>query len=322
MIPYKSQYYENNLYYERYGNYIVPYGQELFLYITDYVIEGIEPFRYSISNKMRIYDYKNNCFINKRKNQYIDIDLYITSKNKYVTFNLHRIYMLVFCYFDGCKKFDVNHIDGNKLNCTPINLEWTSHKENMAHATMYMNRSKLSESDIIGIIDMYNDNCTIKQISEKYNISTGYISNILHGHKGRDDSYLLKSIKQYHPITRMPKTDKLPYQLLKEISEKYNNGSEYYELADEYNIDRSYLTKSIKSYAKDHPEIKIRKLKIFSDEDVNRICRFIESNRDSDDICRKCAEFLHIECTESIRKAISNIYNHKTYTKISSNYEW
>jgi len=43
----------------------------------------------------------------------------------------------------------VNHKDGNKMNCHPSNLEWTDHQGNMHHARRTgLKRQKLNESDV------------------------------------------------------------------------------------------------------------------------------------------------------------------------------
>lgn len=51
------------------------------------------------------------------------------------TFLVHRIVADAWCENDDPEnKTDVNHIDGNKLNNKPENLEWCTRKHNMIHA--------------------------------------------------------------------------------------------------------------------------------------------------------------------------------------------
>lgn len=319
-IPYKSSLYELTDTTERFGNIVLPRGTEVYFYITDKVIPGIEKNRYSISNRLNVFDYKNNCFVNIRDNTYKSLDLYIETKHKYVSFNLHRIYMLVFCYIEGCENYEVNHIDGNKYNNHPSNLEWLTHKSNMRHAYTYnLKTTKLSALDIVKIIQMYNNDSSIKDIANKFDISTGYVMDIV---KDKRNSDRLKRIKSAFPVTRETKQAILTDDVIKEISEKYNEGKEYCELANEYNIDRSYLTKSIKEYSKSHPEIKLRPLKKFTPEFVEELCKFIQENSNCKNIVKYCIEHFGLEYNDSNRKAISNIYTRKTYRNISNNYDW
>lgn len=47
---------------------------------------------------------------------------------------LHRIVAKTFIYFEGCDNFEINHIDGNKLNNKLDNLEWATRQQNQTHA--------------------------------------------------------------------------------------------------------------------------------------------------------------------------------------------
>lgn len=324
--PYKSEYYEITPYYERFGNYVTHIGVEFFIYISDYIVHGIEPFRYSISNRMRVYDYKKNEFVNvSYKTKYPTVNLYNVEKQGVVTSLLHRLYMLVFCYFPGCEEYEVNHIDGNKQNCTPSNLEWMTHKENMNHAFEYImnGERKLTDQDIIELIDMYNDDEKVKDIAEKFSISTGYVMDIVR----RTDkcSTRLEHIKQDHPVTREKATPKLTNSILEEVVAKYNDGKEYFQLAEEYDIDRSVLTKAIKRYAEENPDkVLLRPLKKFTPEIAELACQFLQDNKylDRSSLYTACLDVLGLENTECNRKAISNLYNGKTYKNISSKYNF
>jgi hypothetical protein len=97
-------------------------------------IEGFDG-DYQISNYGRVKSFKNKCRligVNNKPNGagYKDIQL---SKSGKVTH--HRIHRLVATHFH--QKIDdnvVNHIDGDKLNNTDVNLEWITASENHKHA--------------------------------------------------------------------------------------------------------------------------------------------------------------------------------------------
>ena len=229
--------------------------------------------------------------------------------------------MITFCFFDGCLNYEVNHIDGNKYNYAPYNLEWSTHAQNMAHAQKYIYDNKLSDNDIIEIIRLYNSNTTIKEIADRFSISTGYVSDII-GHSGRVTSNRIEEIKKFYPITREKKIPTLSEDNLKNIAIRYSAGEEYYELAKEFGVDRSCLTKQVKRYAKDHPEIILRQLKKFTPDIVEEICKILHDNKsmEQSELYSKCLDEIGFEHSVSNRKAISNIFNGKTYKNISSKY--
>lgn len=83
---------------------------------------------------------------------------------------------------------EVNHIDGNKLNNLPTNLEWGTHRYNMQHAY---------KTGLVGILKGSNVHCAVINemiamkifkssdkgidISKRYNVSTNIVSAIKTG---------------------------------------------------------------------------------------------------------------------------------------------
>lgn len=57
----------------------------------------------------------------------------LSGNGKLKSFRVHRLVAKAFC---GCinGKYEVNHIDGNKLNNRADNLEWCNRSENVKHA--------------------------------------------------------------------------------------------------------------------------------------------------------------------------------------------
>lgn len=322
---YQSKYCEITGMYERYGNMYVNPGEEIFLYVSDAVVPFVENNRYAISNKLRVFDYKSNRFINQRQDQYITVSLYDKYKCKSVDFPLHRLYMLVFCYIPGCEELEVNHINGNKYNNSPINLEWMTHTENMRHAfENNLINQKLSNFDTMAVITEYNMGIPVRTIAKNFGVSSGYISDIVRGRNGDKKLTLRESIKSFVPVTREKFTPKLDEGKLKEAAERYNNGEDYYILAKEYGIDRSSFTKQIKRYAKTHPEINLRPLKKLTPEMAEKACSIFESNKNMrpKELYDLCLQELGLENNESNRKSIKNLYHKKTYLNISSKFNY
>ena len=115
----------------------------------------------------------------------------MTKDQRQVTKRLHRYMMESFCYFDGCENYEVNHIDGNKLNNDLSNLEWCTHSENTIHAinnglkTVFGNQVEvvLTDKDVENIINLRNLGYGPVEIKDILNIPIrpNLISNICNG---------------------------------------------------------------------------------------------------------------------------------------------
>ena len=114
----------------------------------------------------------------------------------------HRLVMICFAYRDDYKDFQVNHIDGNKLNNSLENLEWCTNQENRIHAVKIglaaslkgeeNPASKLLESQVIDIIHDLLNHVPYSQICQKYNCSKSTVSAIKNK---RNWVYLTKDIE-------------------------------------------------------------------------------------------------------------------------------
>lgn len=107
---------------------------------------------------------------------------------------LHRL--LAIHFLPNPQKLpNVNHIDGNKLNCNLSNLEWCTISENSQHAfdnnlryvTGYnkvvqgQNQRRFSEDDVLEIKQYYKDGWTQKEIADYMGCYDSTINNIING---------------------------------------------------------------------------------------------------------------------------------------------
>lgn len=113
----------------------------------------------------------------------------------------HRLVLSAYKPVENMNELQVNHIDGNKLNNKLNNLEWCSCKENIQHACENDLIShqigetnpfhKLTEKEVLEIIDDLKNHIPYSQLTEKYNCSKSTISSIKNH---RNWSYLTKDI--------------------------------------------------------------------------------------------------------------------------------
>lgn len=100
---------------------------------------------------------------------------------------VHRLVASAFCEKpDGCVV--INHIDADKTNNVPANLEWTTSKQNTAHAVSLglMNtpigsrkgQAKLTEPDVEQIIRRLHAREMQKDIANDYGVAHPIIANI------------------------------------------------------------------------------------------------------------------------------------------------
>jgi hypothetical protein len=119
------------------------------------------------------------------KNHYPFVDLY--KNNKRSKQYMHRLMAIAFLPNPKNLK-EINHIDGNKQNFSPSNLEWCSHIDNCLHAIntklhdcqgeQHHNATLLNET-VIKIRELHQSGITQTEISKKFSINLRLVSKIV-----------------------------------------------------------------------------------------------------------------------------------------------
>lgn len=145
--------------------------EEVWIQIPN-IYDDIKPY-YHISNYGRLYSNSSNSFITPQINHsgYLQIGLMCNNGSR-IYRKLHRLVMISFLYFHGCNDYQVNHMNGNKLDNNIINLEWSTPKENKLHSIRTglstglrgetNPQSKITEEQVMAIYELlvndYTDN--------------------------------------------------------------------------------------------------------------------------------------------------------------------
>ncbi len=111
---------------------------------------------------------------------------HLTVKYRRKQLNIHRI---IHRKFNGPLRDDyaVNHIDGNKRNNTPANLELITHSENMLHCWRVLGhipmkpRKKIDQATAEKMRAEYIAGATNRDLREKYKLAKATVSYIVNG---------------------------------------------------------------------------------------------------------------------------------------------
>lgn len=156
---------------------------ELFLGEEMKDVKGYEGL-YAVTSFGRIWAYpkkgrKGEWFdLNNCKTRYVRVGFIKDGERKW--FGLHRVVATAFIP-NPFKKKQVNHKDGNRYNCRASNLEWSTARENMQHATdTGLNpHLKLSYNQKIEICRYRTGGMSVKVLSAMYDVGINNLYKIL-----------------------------------------------------------------------------------------------------------------------------------------------
>lgn len=147
------------------------------------ILGGIE-YPYLISNQGRLKNRSGKIL--KQMDWSCGYKMYkLCRDGKYIRILVHRLVMISFSCVENYKDLQVNHKDGNKGNNTLSNLEWTTQKENILHASKngihngiaYQEVTVFYNSKFFGVFP------SINSASKATGINPGNISEIINGKK-------------------------------------------------------------------------------------------------------------------------------------------
>lgn len=154
----------------------------------------------------------NNLGLIRNKNNKIfcDIRETKTSKGTYLSSGSRNAHIHVCGAFHGAspgKGYEVNHIDGNKHNNLPSNLEWVTRGQNIAHAysegLRKENRKVIVHDHLTGRSIEYP---TINHIARLFNVTASSVWSLITNHREKRyrDRYTFEFVKGHTVGAKFP----------------------------------------------------------------------------------------------------------------------
>ncbi len=142
-------------------------------------------FNYYVTDDGRIWSERTQKYLNFQydKDGYVKIQMRSTD-NKSHRYSVHRLVLENFKPVEGMEKLQVNHKDGNKLNNSLNNLEWTTCEENIKHAIKNELRAKingaakLTSEQVIEIYRRANNGEQNIKLGKEFNVHPDQIGKI------------------------------------------------------------------------------------------------------------------------------------------------
>ena len=231
--------------------------------------------------RIRHYDRKL-MIIGQNSGEYFSVRL--GGRNGGRLFPVHKLLAELFIENDNpLEKYEVNHKDGDKGNCSLDNLEWCTPSENNKHAfdtglkevslyaryRAYILNRKVSPLDIKTIQEMYKNGYTQTEIAKKYNMNQTQISAILRGNINElsddfEEAYIYETV-----ITR-----------LNELRQMYLDTKDYgYVIRMKRLLPEGFL--QMRTWDTNYAELRNiyfqRRNHRLEEEWVNTFCKWVES---------------------------------------------
>ncbi|HJZ23679.1 MAG TPA: NUMOD4 domain-containing protein [Candidatus Babeliales bacterium] len=138
--------------------------------------------RHNLYGKMKVNEKIHKEYYTSRG--YVRVNL--RKNNKLKTHHVHRLVALSFIPNPN-NKYQINHINGIKIDNKVENLEWCTNEENRIHAISnnlikkgeLLPQSKLKNNDIMKIFEFRNQGKTQREIAMLFNIGQQTVSRIL-----------------------------------------------------------------------------------------------------------------------------------------------
>lgn len=204
---------------------------------------------YTISNTGKVFSLKTNKMLklNPNKKGYLRVGIYL-SDGTIKRISVHKAVLESFGKSKPGKDYQIDHIDGNKLNNNINNLEWVTASENINRA--FKNGLKVAKRGEEHPISVYSENqiheaCRLlttgysfTKTSDISGIPKSYLYNIV---KGNNWNHIVKDYNLGNVYSKTKMTDNIKNDIEYYLGLKYKKSDIIKIINKKYSINSKHL---------------------------------------------------------------------------------